>query len=104
MAKAPSVRAQALILLAFLIFQLLDVVTTHIGFRLSHPELNQLMALVVGSRGELAAYAVKGVAVAVLLTMLMVLQYRRPHVWRAFQVAACLTAAGVAVNVVQLLG
>ncbi len=99
----PSRRTQAIIVLAFIAFQVLDVITTHIGIRSSHSELNQVMAPIVGAQGELAAYAVKGIAVAVLLGMLMVLQYRKPRVWRAFQVAACLTAAAVAANVVQLL-
>jgi len=103
MVKAPSTRTQALILIAFLAFQVLDVITTHIGFGLSHPELNRIMALVVRSQGELGAYAVKGAAVAVLLGLLMVLQYRKPHVWRAFGVGTFLTAAGVAVNAFQLL-
>lgn len=100
---APSRRIQAIIVIAFLAFQALDVVTTHVGFGLNHPELNQVMARVIGNHGELAAYAVKGVAIAVLLAMLMVLQYRRPRVWYAFTLAACLTALGVAANVYQLL-
>jgi len=99
----PSRRTQAIIVLAFLAFQVLDVVTTHLGFGLNHPELNQVMAPIVRAQGELAAYAVKGIAVAVLLGMLMVLQYRKPRVWQAFQVAACLTAAAVSANLVQLL-
>ncbi len=103
MVKAPSARAQAVIVGAFLAFQTLDIVTTHIGFRLSHPELNSIMAAIVGSQGELAAYALKGVAVAVLLGILMLLQYRRPRVWQAFRIGAWLTAVGVAANVYQLI-
>jgi len=102
--KAPSRRTQALVLVAFLILQGLDALTTHIGFGHSHPELNQVMATVIGAHGELAAYAVKGLAVAVLLAMLMILQHRRPRVWHAFQVAAGLTAAAVTVNLIQILG
>lgn len=101
--RAPSRRAQGLIVLAFVAFQVLDVITTHVGFTLSHPELNRIMARIVGNQGELAAYAVKGAAVAVLLGILMMLRYRRPRVWQAFLLAAWLTAAGVAVNVYQLL-
>lgn len=103
MVKAPSTRAQAVIVVAFLAFQALDAITTHIGFRFSHAELNRVMALIIGSQGELAAYAVKGAAVAVLLGMLMVFQSRRPRVWQAFQVAACLTGASVAANLYQLM-
>lgn len=103
MMKAPSRRTQAVLLVAFLLFQGLDALTTHIGVGLRHPELNQVMATVIGAHGELAAYAVKGLAVAVLLAILMVLQHRRPRVWHAFQVAAGLTAAAVAVNLVQIL-
>jgi len=103
MVKAPSTRAQAVIVVAFLAFQTLDVITTHIGFRLSHPELNLIMAPIVGSQGELAAYAVKGVAIAVLLGVLILLQYRRPRVWHTFQIGAWLTAAGVAANLYQIL-
>jgi hypothetical protein len=103
MVKAPSARAQAVIVVAFVAFQALDIVTTHIGFRLSHAELNLVMAPIVGSQGELMAYAVKGIAIAVLLGILMLLQYRRPRVWHAFQVGAWLTAIGVAANLYQLL-
>lgn len=99
----PSRGAQALIVLAFVAFQVLDVITTHVGFTFSHAELNQVMARIVGSQGELAAYAVKGAAVAVLLGMLMMLRYRRPRVWQAFLLAAWVTAAGVAVNLYQLM-
>lgn len=101
--EVTSRRAQAVIVLAFLAFQVLDVITTHVGFTLSHPELNGIMAPIVGNHGELAAYAVKGAAIAVLLGILMLLQYRTPRVWQAFQIGAWLTAAGVAVNVYQLL-
>ncbi|HYS28488.1 MAG TPA: DUF5658 family protein [Candidatus Limnocylindria bacterium] len=103
MVKAPSIRTQAVIVVAFLAFQALDIITTHIGLRLSHPELNSVMAPIVGSQGELAAYALKGVAVAVLLGVLMLLQYRRPRVWHAFRIGACLTAMAVSANLYQLL-
>jgi hypothetical protein len=99
----PSRRTQAIIVVAFLAFQVLDVITTHVGFGQNHPELNQVMAQVVGTHGELAAYAIKGAAIAVLLGILMILQYRRPHVWHAFTLAAGLTALGVASNVYQLM-
>ena len=93
-----------MIVVAFLAFQTLDVITTHIGFSLSHPELNRLMASIVGNQGELAAYAIKGVAIAALLAILMLLRSRRPHVWQAFHVGTWLTAVGVAANLYQILG
>jgi uncharacterized protein DUF5658 len=93
----------AFILIGFLGFQLLDSVTTHIGLALQHPELNRIMGPVMSVRGELVAYAVKGLAVAVLLAILMLLQRRRPGIWHAYHVAAWLTAFGVVANVTQLL-
>jgi hypothetical protein len=94
---------RVLILVGFLGFQLLDSVTTHVGLAWKHVELNRLMGPVMASNGELAAYALKGCAVAVLLAILMLIQRRQPRIWQAYQVAACLSAAGVVANVVQLL-
>jgi hypothetical protein len=57
----------------------------------------------MSTQGELAAYAVKGTAVAVLLGILMLMYRRRPLVWHAYHVAAWITALGVVANLVQLL-
>jgi hypothetical protein len=94
---------QALILTAFVGFQVLDSLTTHLGLALEHQELNRIMAPLIATQGELAAYAVKGTAVAVLLAILMLMYRRKPLIWHAYHVAAWLTAAGVVANVVQLL-
>lgn len=98
-----SPRSQALILVGFLGFQGLDSLTTHLGLAMQHQELNGLMAPLIANRGELAAFAVKGTAVAVLLAVLMLMQRRNPRVWQAYLVAGWLSAAGVVVNVLQLL-
>jgi uncharacterized protein DUF5658 len=95
--------SQALILTGFLGFQVMDSLTTHLGLALQHAELNRLMAPLIASQGELAAYAVKGTAVAVLLAILMLLYRRKPWVWHAYRVGAWLSAAAVLVNVAQLL-
>jgi len=94
---------KALILTSFIGFQVMDSLTTHVGLALQHPELNRIMAALIAVNGELAAYAVKGTAVAVLLGILMVVSRRMPRVWYAYQVAACLSAVAVIVNVLQLL-
>ncbi len=102
-AGAPTPSAQAAILGGFLGFQSLDAVTTHLGLGLQHLEINALMRPLITAHGELAAFAVKGTAVAVLLAALMLLQRRKPRVWQAFRVAAWVTALAVTINVVQLL-
>ena len=94
---------QACILTGFLGFQALDLLTTHLGLALQHEELNQFMAPVMASRGELAAYAVKATAIAGLLAILMLTQQRMPRVWHAYLVAAWLSSAGVVANVLQLV-
>jgi hypothetical protein len=94
---------QGLILTAFVGFQALDSLTTHLGLALQHQELNRIMAPLIATQGELAAYAVKGTAVAVLLGMLMLMYRQKPLVWHAYHVAAWLTALGVIANLVQLL-
>jgi Domain of unknown function (DUF5658) len=94
---------QAMILTAFVGFQALDSLTTHLGLALQHQELNRIMAPLMASQGELAAYAVKGTAVAVLLAILMLMYRRKPRVWHAYHVAAWITAFGVIVNLVQLV-
>jgi hypothetical protein len=94
---------QALILTGFLGFQVMDSLTTHLGLALQHTELNRLMAPLIAARGELAAYAVKGTAIAVLLAVLMLMYRRKPWVWHAYRVGAWLSAVAVVVNVVQLL-
>jgi hypothetical protein len=98
-----SARHQAVVLSGFLGFQALDAVTTHLGLKLKHVELNWLMAPLIDVHGELAAYAIKGLAVAVLLGILMLLQYRKPRVWQAFLVASWISAFGVVLNLSQLL-
>jgi len=95
--------SQALILTGFLGFQVMDSLTTHLGLALQHAELNRLMAPLIASQGELAAYAVKGTAVAMLLAILMLLYRRKPWVWHAYRVGAWLSAIAVVVNVAQLL-
>jgi hypothetical protein len=94
---------QASILAGFLGFQALDAFTTHVGLALQHRELNWVMAPMMTLHGELAAYAVKGIAVAVLLAILMLLQQRKPLVWHAYHVAAWMSAAAVLINTLQLL-
>jgi hypothetical protein len=94
---------QAMILTAFVGFQALDSLTTHLGLALQHQELNRIMAPLMATHGELAAYAVKGTAVAVLLAILMLMYRRKPRVWHAYHVAAWITAFGVIINLVQLI-
>jgi Domain of unknown function (DUF5658) len=94
---------QAIILTAFVGFQALDSLTTHLGLALQHQELNRIMAPLMASQGELAAYAVKGTAVAVLLAILMLMYRRKPRVWHAYHVAAWITAFGVIINLLQLV-
>ena len=94
---------QFMILTAFVGFQALDSLTTHLGLALQHQELNRIMAPLIATQGELAAYAVKGTAVAVLLAILMLMYRQKPLVWHAYHVAAWLTALGVIANLVQLL-
>jgi hypothetical protein len=94
---------QAMILTAFVGFQVLDSLTTHLGLALQHQELNRIMAPLMANQGELAAYAVKGTAVAVLLAILMMMYRRKPLVWHAYHVAAWITALGVIANLVQLV-
>jgi Domain of unknown function (DUF5658) len=94
---------QGMILTAFVGFQALDSLTTHLGLALQHQELNRIMAPLMATQGELAAYAVKGTAVAVLLAILMLMYRRKPHVWHAYHVAAWITAFGVIINLVQLV-
>ena len=100
---ATSQRTQALILSGFVGFQGLDSLTTHLGLAMQHEELNGLMAPLIANRGELAAFAFKGTAVAMLLAVLMMMQRRNPRVWQAFLVAGWLSAAAVVANVLQLL-
>ncbi len=94
---------QAIILTAFVGFQVLDSLTTHLGLALQHQELNRIMAPLMANQGELVAYAVKGTAVAVLLAILMLMYRRKPLVWHAYHVAAWITALGVIANLVQLV-
>ncbi len=101
--RATPRRSQAFILAGFVGFQALDSLTTHLGLNLQHQELNRFLAPVIATRGELVAYAVKGIAIAVLLAILMLLHRRKPRVWQAYLVAGWLSAAGVVANVVQLL-
>lgn len=99
----PAPSGQASILTVFLGFQSLDAITTHLGLGLNHVELNLVMRPVMLAHGELAAYAVKGIAVAMLLAALMLFQSRRPRVWQAFRVAGWMSAFGVLINVLQLI-
>src|ERR1700704_1323790 len=94
---------QGLILIAFVGFQALDSLTPHLGPAFQHQELHRIMAPLIATQGELAAYAVKGTAVAVLLGILMLMYRQKPLVWHAYHVAAWLTALGVIANLVQLL-
>jgi hypothetical protein len=98
-----SQRSQALILAGLIGFQALDSLTTHLGLAFEHEELNRFMAPIIATRGELAAYAVKGTALAALLAILMLMHRRKPRVWQAYLVAGWLSAAAVVANVVQLL-
>jgi hypothetical protein len=96
-------RSQAIILGSFVGFQALDFFTTHLGLALQHQELNQFMAPIIDTQGELTAYAVKGTAIAVLLAILMLTYRRKPRVWQVYLIAGWLSAVAVIANVVQLL-
>jgi hypothetical protein len=100
--QGPSPATRAFVLWSFLGFQAMDALTTHVGLQLHHQELNRLMAPLMALHGELAAYAVKGVAIAILLAVLMLLK-SRPYVWRAFRIAAWVGAIAVVANVTQLI-
>jgi hypothetical protein len=100
----PNPLSQGMILSSFVGFQALDAFTTHIGLAFHHAELNRLMAPLIASHGELVAYAVKGLAVASLLAILMLLEHHKPRVWHAYRVAALVTAIAVVFNVAQLVG
>jgi hypothetical protein len=95
--------SQGLTLGGFVGFQLMDALTTHLGLAAQHPELNLVMAPIIATHGELAAYAVKGTAIAVLLALLMLASRRAPRVWYVYQVAAGLSAIAVVANLLQLL-
>jgi hypothetical protein len=95
--------SQAIILGGLIGFQVLDSLTTHLGLALEHQELNHFMAPIMATQGELVAYAVKGTALAALLSILMLMHRRKPRVWQAYLVAGWLSAGAVVVNVVQLL-
>ena len=101
--STPPLPQQASILTAFLGFQGLDGLPTHLGLQLHHQELNRVMGPMIAIHGELAAYAVKGIAVAVLLAILMLLQHNKPRIWHAYYAAAWVSAAAVMLNVFQLL-
>ncbi len=101
---ADTRRSQALVLSGFVGFQALDAITTHVGLTFQHVETNRLMGPLISIRGELLAYALKGLAVALLLAILMLLQYRKPRVWQVFHAAAWVSALAVVANVAQLVG
>jgi hypothetical protein len=98
-----SPASQALTLIGFLGFQLMDAWTTHLGLALDRTELNRIMAPIIATDGELTAFAVKGTAVAALLALLMLAGRRIPRIWYVYRVAACLTALAVMANLLQLL-
>src|SRR2546430_15725267 len=78
---------QGMILTAFVGFQVLDSLTTHLGLALQHQELNRIMAPLMATQGELSAYAVKGTAVAAPLSPLMMEDPRHPLAWPPHHVA-----------------
>jgi len=95
-------RTQAVILTSFLGFQVLDALTTHLGLTRRREELNQLMGAILSDHGELATFAIKGIVIATLLAVLMLLQRRRPRIWYAFVFGSWLSAGAVFVNLYQL--
>jgi len=103
LSAVPNARRQALILGGLIGFQALDLLTTHLGLAMRHQELNRLMAPVIAGRGELVAYAVKGIALAMLLAILMLMHRRKPRVWQAYLVGALVSAFAVLANLLQLL-
>lgn len=99
---APDRITQSVILSGFVGFQVMDAITTHVGLAMHHVELNRVMGPIMSIHGELAAYAVKGTAIAILLALLMLLRRRRPYIWHAYYVAAWISALAVIANVAQL--
>ncbi len=93
---------KGLVLIAFIGFQLADSITTHHALALGHAELNPFMVTVLQVSGELAAYAVKGSFVAILLAILMVLQHRKPWIWDAYCMAAGLSGMALILNLHHL--
>ena len=96
-------RKRAIILSTFIVAQLLDMLTTHLGLGMGRQELNGAAAWIIAQQGEWAVYLLKGVLVAGLVALLLLVGKRRAVIWNAYLVAAWITTFAVINNVYRLV-
>ena len=101
--KDVSIGKRAVILVAFSVAQVLDVVTTHIGLASGRRELNGIAAWIITNNGELAVYAVKLTLVAGLVGFVLIYGRHRTAIWNAYLIAAWITAFAVINNLYRIL-
>ncbi len=85
-------------LLLFLVLQIADAITTHVGLAAGGDELNVLPALILARFGELAMYLPKALGVAVVLLLVIGLRRRYAQLWCAILPANILMVAVVLNN------
>lgn len=87
-------------ILVFLILNIADAASTHLGLHRGLPEGMPLPAAVLGAYGEWALYSLK--APMILLVLVTLLLYRSPWLWRwGLGVCNGIVAVAVVLNLAQ---
>lgn len=93
---------RTIIIVCLVAGQVLDLVTTYIGFRYGLYEGNPLPAWVQSVAGDLSLAMLKVVAIALILGIALMLQRQYPRLWYGVAGAAVVTLVVVASNAVSI--
>lgn len=82
----------------WIVYNLLDVISTHIGFLNGHIEANPLPALIVSLTSPMALPVYKLTIAFLWLGVVVLLARRRPRVWLALRIGNVLVCGTVCWN------
>ncbi len=96
-------KTQRILILLYVIFQLLDVVTTQAGLAAGLSEGNAIPAMILQAHGEQAFYLSKMALTLCLLGVAVSLSGKYERMWIALRLMTILTCVVVVSNLMQVI-
>jgi hypothetical protein len=93
---------ERLLILAWLLVQTLDVLTTAFGLRAGLQEGNGFAAFVIEHYGELAAYGFKALVTFAVVGCVLLFRHRYTRLWLGLRIISIYMLVVVASNLVQI--
>lgn len=94
--------SKGFIIVFLLVSQMLDLITTYIGFGIGLTEGNPIPSAFLSASGHAGLIMFKVTAVALMLGIALLLQSRYPRLWHGVMIAGVITMGVVASNAVTI--